>query len=131
MRAAAELKVLASGPAEHERGGAIGKVQAIVLELPGLTTREIRKQVHRETPDADVSGALNKLVHEGVVEQDRSGPRIRWTRAVEPAVRRGRGPEVFCVGRCGTSILFGSLATAEERARPSCSAFPFAHLGAA
>lgn len=33
---------------------------------------------------------------------------------------RASGPEVFCA--CGTSILFGSDATDEERAVPTCSA---------
>lgn len=50
-----------------------------------------------------------------------------WTK--NPAEHCGLWVDGIC--RCNAWILFGSLATAEERARPTCSVFPFALRGAA
>lgn len=137
MRAAAELlRVTARRTAERERGGLIGHVQRAVEATPGAKTKEIREQLDRAGVllGGDVSGCLNKLLHEGHIrsEKDSYTWYLRWYPIGEEEAliaKRGRGDEVFC--RCGTSILFGPLATAEERATPRCSAFPFARRGAA
>lgn len=146
MRGAAEIS--ARRVQVEERGGLVGKVQAIVFELPGMTTREIREQLEKSEPargpddigpslGSRVSGALNRLKLEGTIEQVIEGARhrtIRWVRAGVEAPARILGTEVFCIGaegKCGTSILFGSLATEAERARPTCSIFPFVVRGAA
>lgn len=131
MRRTADLLIVARPEAApRERGGLIGKVQAIVYEHPGLHTRDIKKLLAREADGFQVSGALNKLKNEGTIVQDRTQRRVRWVKPGDGApVRSDMHVDGWC--RCGTSILFGSLATAEERARPRCSLFPFALRGAA
>lgn len=143
MRRTADILIARRADAPHERAGMIGKVEAIVREVPGLTTRQIRELLEKSEPPrgphdvgpslgSRVSAALNKLKLEGTIEQAIDGARYRTIRWVLPGVdvpARVLGPEVYC--RCGTSILFGSLATEAERARPTCSLFPFALRGAA
>lgn len=144
MRAAADVLIVARAEAgPRERGGAIGKVLAIVRETPGLTTGQIIELVRE--PGDRVSGALNKLKLEGAITpRDFEAVRYEWipgagphahgyTAPVEPAQQpftaAPSGPEVFCP--CGMSILFGPLASDAERAEPKCSRHPFACRGPA
>lgn len=131
MRAADLIATPHKVETTDERGGLVGKVQAIVFEQPGLTTREIAAMVRDE--GWRVSGALNKLKNEGVITAiDFKAHRLQWVQAstqapAEPERRYCRA-DAFC--RCGVDIVFGSLATDDDRARPRCSTFPFARRGA-
>lgn len=118
--------------AHEERGGVIGQVQRLIQEEPGLLTRDIVKRL-QETGQR-VSGALNKLKLDGLISQQWEQHRCRWLPSSADSAARPRESDAMRVDahcRCGAWIIWGSLATDEDRADPRCGSFPFAARGVA
>lgn len=114
-----------------------------MIEAPGITTCAIADALRDAFADNKprrmslrerVSAALNKLKLDGrITPRSFDAVPYEWIPGRGPAAHAHTaapvtdvaaparvGAEVFC--RCGVSILFGSLATDEERAAPRCSA---------
>lgn len=128
MRRVAELG-LVRGARNEERAGAIGKVERLVQEDPGLRTRDIVQRVGE--PRERVSGALNKLKLDGRIEHRTTEGEhfVRWYPTAAPVVPTLDVRRYDAVCPHGVDIVWGSLATLEERAAPTCSS-PFADGGA-
>lgn len=85
--------------------------------------------------------SANVLKARKAKENDQSMPLLASFDDEDHPMKQGRiwhtrqagrgGMWIDAVCKCGTWILWGSLATPEEKAAPACDQFPFVALGAA